>query len=107
MRIHKFGHTFLALLIATASVPLVSSFAPYNGGTQVVAQTVDARKKEADRLLEQGIEQFQTSQFTAAKESCEQALLIYREIKDRKGETLSLGSLGVAYALLGDYPKAI
>ncbi|WP_353851852.1 tetratricopeptide repeat protein [Microcystis sp. LE18-22.4A] len=32
---------------------------------------------------------------------------INREIKDRQGEAASLGSLGLAYRSLGQYPKAI
>ncbi|MEW6499611.1 MAG: tetratricopeptide repeat protein, partial [Cyanobacteriota bacterium] len=62
---------------------------------------------EADRLLQQGIEQFQTSQFEAALQSWQQALTIYREIKDRLGEGNALGGLGLAYSFLGDYAKAI
>ena len=67
----------------------------------------DPRKAEADKLLQQGIEQFQISQFTAALQSWQQALIIYRQIKDRQGEGQSLGSLGNAYRNLGDYTKAI
>ena len=73
----------------------------------VLAQTLDARKAEGDRLFQQGIEQYQTSQFEAALQSWQQALTIYREIKDRLGEGNALGSLGSAYYSLGDYVKAI
>jgi tetratricopeptide (TPR) repeat protein len=65
------------------------------------------RKAEADRLFQQGVEQFQTSQFTAALQFWEQALKIYQEIQDRQGEGNALGGLGIAYDSLGDYPKAI
>jgi CHAT domain-containing protein len=75
--------------------------------SQLLAQTPDARKVEADRLLQQGIEQFQTSQFEAALQSWQQAVIIYQQIKDRKGEGQSLGNLGLAYRSLGDYAKAI
>ncbi|MDF5727447.1 MAG: hypothetical protein PUP92_05260, partial [Rhizonema sp. PD38] len=67
------------------------------GESVVVAQTPDARKAEADRLFQQGIEQFQTSQFEAALKSWSRALVIYREIKDRQGEGTVLGNLGLAY----------
>jgi Flp pilus assembly protein TadD len=67
------------------------------GGLPVVAQTVDQRKAEADRLLQQGIQQFQTSQFEAAFQSWQQALQLYRAIKDRRGEGYALGGLGNAY----------
>ncbi|ALB41802.1 MULTISPECIES: tetratricopeptide repeat protein [unclassified Anabaena] len=75
--------------------------------SQVLAQTPATRKAEAERLFQQGIKQFQTSQFTAALQSWQQALIIYREIKDRQGEGQSLGNLGIAYNALGDYTKAI
>ncbi|WP_137666601.1 CHAT domain-containing protein, partial [Sphaerospermopsis reniformis] len=75
--------------------------------SQVFAQTPADREAEADRLLQQGIEQYQSSQFTAALQSWQQALIIYRQIKNRLGEGASLGNLGIAYYALGDYTKAI
>ena len=74
--------------------------------SQVLAQTSEVRKAEADRLLEQGIEQFNTSQFEAALQSWQQALVIYQQIKDRQGEGNALGNLGLAYYVLGDYIQA-
>jgi CHAT domain-containing protein len=71
------------------------------------AQTVDGRKVEADHLLQQGLQQFQTSQFEAAFQSWQQALQLYRAIKDRRGEGKALGNLGLAYSALGNYAKAI
>ncbi|MDZ8262893.1 CHAT domain-containing tetratricopeptide repeat protein [Nostoc sp. ChiQUE01b] len=65
------------------------------------------RKPEADRLFDLGIQQFQNSQFKAASQSWEQALLIYREIKYPWGEVDALVNLGNAYDNLGDFPKAI
>src|SRR5919202_1675719 len=74
---------------------------------QVLAQTPDSRKAEADRLFQQGLEQYQTSQFEAALQSWQQALTIYRQIKDRQREGWVLGGLGLAYNSLGDYAQAI
>ncbi len=73
----------------------------------IQAQTTQAHKVEADRLLQQGNQQFQTSQFEAAFQSWQQALTIYREIKSRQGEGATLGNLGIAYEALGKYDKAI
>ncbi len=73
----------------------------------VLAQTPTDRKAEADRLRQQGIEQYGISQFEAALQSWQQALIIYREIKDRQGEGKALMNLGAAYNSLGDYAKAI
>ena len=71
------------------------------------ASAVDDRKVEADRFLDQGGEQYKTSQFEAAVQSWRQAVKLYREIKDRRGEGQALGNLGLAYDNLGNYPKAI
>jgi CHAT domain-containing protein/Flp pilus assembly protein TadD len=97
----------LALVIATASIPITFSLSGTPGELRVLAQTPQARKAEADRLFNQGKQQYKTSQFEAALQSWQQALIIYREIKDRQGEGVALGNLGIAYHALGDYPKAI
>jgi CHAT domain-containing protein/tetratricopeptide (TPR) repeat protein len=62
---------------------------------------------EANHLLQQGIQQLNISQFQEALRSWEQALEIYREIGDRRGEGTALGNLGFAYQSLGDYRQAI
>ncbi|WP_293231895.1 tetratricopeptide repeat protein [Microcoleus sp. PH2017_05_CCC_O_A] len=66
-----------------------------------------ALKAEADRLLEQGIQQNDISQFREALQSWEQALTIYREIENRDGEAASLCNLGIAYNSLRQYDRAI
>ncbi|MEG4149557.1 tetratricopeptide repeat protein [Microcoleus sp. Pol12B5] len=59
--------------------------------------------------MQQGLQQFQTGQFPAALNSWQQALQIYRAIKNRYGEGWILGNLGAAYLSLGDYsnPKSL
>jgi tetratricopeptide (TPR) repeat protein len=54
-----------------------------------------------------GIQQHQTSQFPAALNSWQQALQIYRALKNREGEGRALNNLGAAYNSLGDDAKAI
>jgi tetratricopeptide (TPR) repeat protein len=71
------------------------------------AQTVEARETEADKLLEQGNQQYQASQFEAALLSWQQALVIYHEIKNRLGEGYALNNLGSIYYSLGNYELAI
>ncbi|MFM7369364.1 MAG: tetratricopeptide repeat protein, partial [Sphaerospermopsis kisseleviana] len=94
--------TFILTVLQTAvNLPVLFQV------SQVLAQTPAAREAAADRLLQQGIEQYQTSQFTAALQSFQEALTIYRQIKDRIGEGNSLGNLGIAYTALGEYTKAI
>jgi CHAT domain-containing protein len=77
------------------------------GTVTAQAQVNGTRKAEADRLLIQGFQQYNTSQFAAALQSWQQALKIYQELKDRNGEANSLIGLGVAYNTLGQYQKAI
>ena len=62
---------------------------------------------EADDLLKVGLKQYQVSQFEKAFQSWQEALKLYREIKDLRGEGSTLGNLGIVYYLFGRYPKAI
>ncbi|TYQ25710.1 tetratricopeptide repeat protein [Pseudanabaena sp. UWO311] len=73
----------------------------------IQAQTTQDRKIEADRILQQGIQQAETSQFESALQSFERALTIYRAIKERKGEASAVGAIGLVYGYLGQQDKAI
>jgi tetratricopeptide (TPR) repeat protein len=64
-------------------------------------------KAEAERLLKQGDEQYQTSAFGAALQSWQQALSLYEALRDRHGKAMAMGNLGIVYQILGDYGKAI
>jgi CHAT domain-containing protein/lipopolysaccharide biosynthesis regulator YciM len=73
----------------------------------VQAQTTQNRKAEADRLLQQGLQQQSASQMEAAIQSLQQALIIYKELQDRQGEGLALAFLGDTYAVMNENQKAI
>ena len=110
MKLQKIGLSGLISILAALTVSEFrfipnSQFKIIN--SQALAQTQAQRKAEADRLLKQGRQQAQISQLQAALQSWQQALIIYREIKDRQSEGKSLGYLGIAYRNLGDYAKAI
>ena len=77
------------------------------GMAQVVAQTADPRKAEAERLFQEGIRQYKANQFSAALVTWEKELLIRREIGDRKGEGQTLHRIGSAYQGLEQYQKAL
>jgi tetratricopeptide (TPR) repeat protein len=47
------------------------------------------------------------SDYEKAIKNCNQAVKLYESLKDKKGLSYSLNSLGIAYYYLGDYPKAI
>jgi hypothetical protein len=87
----------LFLLVIAPLFPEPGSLLPAN------AQEIDPRQAEADRLLQQGIQQYDTSQFSAALNSLQQALQIYRALTNRLGEGNALGNLGGAYNSLGNY----
>ena len=75
---------------------------------QTIAQTVEAqRKEEAGRLISQGLEQLYLSQFEAANKSIQQALIIYRELKDRSEEQGVMQTFAQFYLVYGDFPRAI
>jgi len=57
--------------------------------------------------MQQGLQQYKTDQFPAALNSWQQALQIYRALKNRQEEGWALGALGLAYLSLGDSAKAI
>ncbi|AOX00222.1 hypothetical protein BJP34_12860 [Moorena producens PAL-8-15-08-1] len=97
----------LLALLASFSPPLLGNVSTLFPASSALAQTVESRKTEADRLFEQGLEQAKVSQFRKALQSWQRALTIYQEIGDRQGEAFSLNNLGLGYNNLGDYPKAI
>ncbi|MDX2097630.1 MAG: tetratricopeptide repeat protein [Leptolyngbyaceae cyanobacterium bins.59] len=114
MRKHRIGQ---GLAQATVSLSLVGSLlggaigpiTPVNllAPGHAVAQTTEAQKAEADRLLQLGQEQFVTSQFEAAFQSWQQALKLYRELRDRLGEGRIFSNLGSLYGIAGNYSKAL
>jgi len=77
------------------------------GVAQVVAQTVDQRKAEEDRVLQQCRQALQKSQYEAAVKACDQAVATFRQLKQLGGEVKALNNLGVAYYSLKNYEKAI
>ncbi|MGI0491633.1 CHAT domain-containing protein [Alkalinema pantanalense CENA528] len=92
------------LLVGTTAVVAVDGLPSV---AQTVAPTIGLKKALADQLLEQGKQYHQTSQFEAAIQSGQQALMLYQQIPDRQGEGHALGNLGVTYQSLGRYPDAI
>jgi CHAT domain-containing protein len=103
MRFKGINLWMAALVIAGQAVPVQGWQHP------AVAQSgINVRQKsEADRLFNQGTQQYQANQFAAALQSLQQAVALYREIADRPSEGRALGNLGLVYLSLGNYPKAL
>ncbi|MGB3514889.1 MAG: CHAT domain-containing protein [Elainellaceae cyanobacterium] len=76
---------------------------------------VTAPFTEANRLLQQGIQQFNVSQFREALQSLQQALDLYRNPdvqstfpqESRRGEGTTLNNIGLMYDNLGRYEQAL
>lgn len=107
MKRDKFGRIAIVTLLATFSTYFVLNLPIVFTASQVLAQTTNERITEAYQLLQQGFKQLETRQFEAALQSCQKALIIFQETKDRKGEGLALAIIGSIYSGLENYPKAI
>jgi tetratricopeptide (TPR) repeat protein len=111
----------LSLMVSIAlSLNIVGISLPITPSTRsllapAAAQTVDARLDEASRLLAQGFQQIDTSQFQEAFQSYQQALAIYRDDRvkagnpssSRNGEAYALVNLGELYRRLNYSQQAI
>ncbi|OYQ64227.1 hypothetical protein B9G53_12815 [Pseudanabaena sp. SR411] len=95
-----FSAIALTTLLSCLSVQALSS-------DRLWAQASTDHKAEAERLLNQGLEQYRNNQTQAAFQSWQKTLQIYREIKDREGEGKVLNNLGIAYYMLGQYTKSV
>ncbi|MEO8893565.1 MAG: CHAT domain-containing tetratricopeptide repeat protein [Coleofasciculaceae cyanobacterium] len=107
---HRHFHRF-SLVTATLLLSLTSTIKlPGISGSWAVvaqAQTTQDRSNEALRLNEVGLRQLNTGQFREALQTFEQALVIYRAIKERKSEGTTLNNIGGVYHNLGQYPQAL
>ncbi|HEY9607426.1 MAG TPA: tetratricopeptide repeat protein [Allocoleopsis sp.] len=110
MRPQRIGLIALLTLLATVAIDNVQFIQNPKSklqSSQVLAKTPDARKAEADRLLQQGMHQYDTNQFEPALQSFQQALAIYWEISDRQGQANAFYLLGNAYLNQGKKQEAI
>lgn len=107
MKIQKISLTISIALFGIFSPSTLEVFSRSFLVSPSLAATPDSQKADAERFLKTGIQQFQSNQITAALDSWQQALTIYRQIKDRPGEGQALGNLGFAYVFLKDYSQAL
>ncbi len=65
------------------------------------------RQNEADRLLAEGSDLKNRSQFPEALSRYESALALYQQLHNRYGEAGTLNNIGIVNALSGRYPTAL
>ncbi len=75
--------------------------------TIATASAAETQQGEADRLFEEGLQQYDASQFEAAVESWQQALGVYQAIDLQQMEAETLFHLGAAHFALGQSQQAI
>lgn len=71
------------------------------------AQSTQSRQMDADRLATQGSQLFRTNRYPEALQAYEQALQIYRELRDRSAESVMLNNIGLSHFRQRQYQKAI
>ncbi|WP_199340957.1 CHAT domain-containing protein [Nostoc spongiaeforme] len=95
-------------LIKKLPKPLLTNLLSPLRTSQALAQTKDYRKAEAERLIGEGFIFYRRAlSIEEVLESWQQALTLYKEIKDQYGESKTLRYLGMSYIDLGDFPTAI
>ena len=87
------GNYHLKVVTDDTSAPLLSERA--------------SQQVEANRLLLQGNDSLNRSDFSAAQQLWQEALKIYQSIQDFRGEANAVGNLGNIYFRLGEYEQAI
>ena len=96
----KFYALLTLSLVATVTLPVANGKLP-SLIPAVMAQSTDARKAGAERLLNLCREHLDKNQTEAAIQSCQQAVTAHQQIKDLAGEAKSTVNLGIAYWDLG------
>ena len=75
--------------------------------TEVKKLLTSSQLIEANKLLQQGVQQIEFNQFQEALSSFKKALGLYQEIKNQEGQAKSLGNLGIVSRVLGQSQQAI
>ena len=101
--------TSCLLLVVMAEQPSLSRPADVRllAPTYTLLSQADEQRLEAERLFQQGSQQYQRGQYSEAIASWQQALEIYRASGDFVGESVALNYLGITYSALGQYTQAL
>lgn len=102
----RLGCTTLVSIFVGVSVPLRLNSTELFSKTPLLAFSTNARKAEAERWLNQGIEQLRQQELDAAIQSSQQALTLYQDSRDRVGIAQSLNYLGWGLYQNGQYQAA-
>lgn len=105
MRLHLVSLSFASVLLSLTSALISPSLSLSPLG--VPAQTTQARKAQADRLLREGIYRYAGDNYERALKSFAEALSIYQAIGDKAGIGETLYYLGRVYHDQEEYEPAL
>ncbi|MBD2429179.1 hypothetical protein [Phormidium sp. FACHB-1136] len=98
-------------MMTASQMPVLSEESQYLLSSAIAQEeNTEARKAEAESLLDQGIVLLNSSQFQEAIRVCEQALIIFRDLGELENEGVILNILGtgqweVLYPVAGRQEK--
>ncbi|MEM6434696.1 MAG: tetratricopeptide repeat protein, partial [Cyanobacteria bacterium P01_D01_bin.115] len=105
------GLSYIAFLLPISISALkptsIPPFFKIEGIVAFAQETTDAHFVEAERLNQQGIQQFNSGQVYQALEIFQQELELRRQLGDRAGEGGVLNNIGSVYDALGQYQEAL
>jgi CHAT domain-containing protein/Tfp pilus assembly protein PilF len=99
--------TAINSVIFASAILLVSPIAVWAAGIANPVIPSTPTRSQADELVQTGIQQFRAKQFDIAIASWQQALSLYQQQKNSKGEITVLETLAEASKMLGKYEQAI
>ncbi len=102
MRKNYLATGLVALFVATGTVAAASWFPLPSLPSRAQAQT----GADADRLIEQGLEQQQAGEINAAIASFQRARDLFQALGERQNAAIAMTNLGSAYQDRGDYQRA-
>lgn len=106
-----FQRKYLIATVITASLffptPLLHEAVSEVWARPVYAQTIEARRTEAEQLFQQSIEQFQQGALQAAFLSASRARQLYRELGDDEREAFVIMGMGLSFRLVGQFQHSI
>ncbi|KAB8317449.1 tetratricopeptide repeat protein [Tolypothrix campylonemoides VB511288] len=97
--------TLLCLLNPVYGASSDSNFVKYFVGT-LQAQKPESLKTEADRLYDQGVDQYESGQFQKSLETYQKVLAIYQQIGEKDDIAKTLYAIGIIYNQTSQYYKA-
>jgi len=105
MKTKSYAIAILSAICLTTT--LLSPITSWAAGIANPAIPSAPTRSQADELVQTGIQQFRAKQFDVAIASWQQALNLYQQQKNSKGEITVLETLAEASKMLGKYEQAI